>query len=397
MKRLRFGTLDRYLFMQVLPPFLVSLSAVLAALLLERLLVLFDDLAAEGSSLATFLGLLTDLLPHYLGLALPAALCVSVFLITRRMSDNNEIDALMASGVSLLRIARPFMAMGLLLGAGSVLLYGYIQPFARYDFREGFYFAAHSGWAPHLQAGMFAATSNDAMLTADGVSHNGTVLHHVFIREREHNGTVRLVTAQRGLLTIAPSQKKTRLDLWDGIILTDPKKPGGRITQTHFTHSMRVIDQSHQDNDFRVRGADARELTLFELYEFLDHPERAHAGGVPNQNITRPNLHAELDFRLARALAIPFIPALAVALAIGAKRQRPIIGLIALALILVGFDHTLQFGQGIVATGKMRGWFAIGLPLLIFCVVCLASILRRSRGSWRRRKLIRPAHWKRAA
>lgn len=389
------STVDRYLLLQLLPPFLVSLGAVLASLLLERLLVLFDDLAAEGGSVATFLALLADLLPHYLGLALPAALCVSVFLIIRRMSDNNEIDALMASGVPLIRIARPFMWAGLLLGAGSVLLYGYIQPVARYDFRAGFYLAAHSGWAPHLQAGMFATTSGDSVLTADGVSHNGTRLRQIFIREQQANGTVRLITAQRGLLTIVPSDHKTRLDLWDGVIVTDPRKPGSRPSQTHFSHSLRIMDQSHRDNSFRSRGVDARELTLFELRRQLEASHQTGLTAPINDaipKITRSTLRAELDFRLARAIAIPFIPPLAVALAIGAKRRRPIIGLIALALILVAFDHALQFGHGLVATGRMRGFAAIWLPEIIFCTICLAAIFRRSRGSWKRRKLVRPPH-----
>ncbi|GBQ84461.1 LptF/LptG family permease [Asaia krungthepensis] len=382
-----FPTLDRYLLAQLLPPFVVSLAAVLAALLLERLLVLFDDLAAEGSSLATFVSLLTDLLPHYLGLALPAALCVSVFLIIRRMSDNNEIDALMASGVSLLRIARPYMWTGVLVGCGSILLYGYIQPVARYDFRSGFYYAAHSGWAPHLQAGMFATTSGDSMLTADRVTRNGTVLHEVFIRQREPDGAVRIITARRGLVTAVPSLKQTRLDLWDGLIVYDPRNGNANATQTRFDHSMKVFDQSHDTAAFRSRGIDERELTLLELATRLESSHQSD-GAEGTGGITRSSLRAELDFRLARALAIPFIPPLAVALAIGAKRRRPIIGLIALAIVLVGFDHTLQFGHGLIATGRMRGFYAIWLPEILFCTVCLASIFRRSRGSWRRRKAI---------
>ncbi|GBQ12548.1 LptF/LptG family permease [Swaminathania salitolerans] len=395
MRRFRLSTLDRYLLAQLIPPFLVSLAAVLAALLLERLLVLFDDLAAEGSSLATFVALLTDLLPHYLGLALPAALCVSVFLIIRRMSDNNEIDALMASGVSLLRIARPYMWTGLAVGFASILLYGYIQPVARYDFRSGFYYAAHSGWAPHLQAGMFATTADDSMLTADRVSRNGTILHDIFIRQREPGGAVRIITARRGLVTAVPSLKQTRLDLWDGLIVYDPRNGKGKATQTRFTHSMRVFDQSRSTATFRSRGIDERELTLFELATRLEASHQRQGETGTQGGITRSSLRAELDFRLARAIAIPFIPPLAVALAIGAKRRRPIIGLIALALVLVGFDHMLQFGHGLVATDSVRGLYAIWLPEIVFSATCFASIFRRSRGSWRRRKAI-PLQRKRA-
>lgn len=225
------------------------------------------------------------------------------------------------------------------------------------------------------------------MLTADRVSRNGTVLHEVFIRQREPDGAVRIITAHRGLITAVPSLKQTRLDLWDGVIVYDPRDESNKANQTRFEHSMRTFDQSHDTAVFRSRGIDERELTLVELATRLEasHQSDTSTGdGV----ITRSSLRAELDFRLARALAIPFIPPLAVALAIGAKRRRPIMGLIALAIVLVGFDHTLQFGHGLIATGRMKGFYAIWMPEILFCTICMASIFRRSRGSWRRRQAI---------
>lgn len=383
----RLPILDRYLLRQMTPPFLVALGAMLVALLLERLLILFSYLATAGSSLATCIKLLTDLLPHYFGIALPAALCISVFLTIRGMSDGNEIDALQAARVSLLRISHPFMVVGITLGAASVLLYGYIQPVARYDYRQGLYFAAHTGWAPHLQGGMFATTSNRAMLTADIVTGAGTHMRRVFIRETSPGGLTRLITARTGLLTISDNVQATRLDLWNGEIVEDPfsgpflTDPARVPSVTHFTHIMRVIDREAEGNSFRSRGSDARELTMLELL-------RALRDGYPG--IKYRALRAELDFRVARALAIPFIPPLAVALAVGSRRRRSVWGLIAVATILVGFDELLTFGQSFAATGRAPIWLCIWVPELIFCAACPATLLRRSRGSWRRRKLIRP-------
>ncbi|GBR10095.1 LptF/LptG family permease [Gluconobacter frateurii] len=376
--------LDRYLLTQMIPPFVIALVAMLIALLLERLLALFDYLASAGSSLATCIKLLTDLLPHYFGIAVPAALCISVFLTIRGMSDNNEIDALEAGRVSLLRISRPFMFVGLLLGAASVLLYGYIQPVARYDYRAGFYFAAHTGWAPHLQAGMFASTSSTAVMTADNVSHAGTRMKRIFIREVNKNGVAHIITARTGQLTISNKLRSTQLDLWNGEIVDDPfpNRANFKPTVTHFSHVVRIIERPTQENSFRSRGADERELTLFELAHDLRY-------GVPG--IEYRTLRAEMDFRVAHALAIPFIPPLAVALAIGSRRRRSVWGLIAVSAILVGFDQTLMFGHSLAATGRLPIWLAIWVPLAIFCIACPATLLRRSRGSWRRRKLVRPS------
>lgn len=373
----RLPTLDRYLFRQLVPPFIIALATMLIALLLERLLVLFNHLASAGSSVSTLIMLLTDLLPHYMGLALPAALCIAVFITVHRMSEHNELDALRAAHVSLLRIAVPYMVVGLTLGALSVLLYGYLQPVARYDYRQGFYFARHTGWAPHLQSGMFATTSKHSMLTADYVDQGGSRLRRVFIREIKDNGTVQLVTAPKGLLTISELHGATQLDLWNGYILKSktPYIPGTSATVTHFIHVTRIIERTKKQTSFRSRGQDERELTLFELLHALKD-------GAPG--IGYKDLRAELDFRMARALAIPFIPLLTVAFAVGKKRRQSALGQIVLALCLVGFNEVQLFGHSLAAAGTLPFWLAIWVPELIFCVFCVYALLSRSEVSFRK-------------
>src|SRR3546814_14151904 len=84
--------------------------------------------------------------PHYLGLALPAAFFISVLLLVARLAEDSEIDALLASGLSLGRIVLPFLAIGLLLALVSLALFGYVQPHARYGYRAALHVVKHGGW-----------------------------------------------------------------------------------------------------------------------------------------------------------------------------------------------------------------------------------------------------------
>ncbi len=372
-------TLDRYLLKQLIPPFTIALGTMLVALLLERLLTLFNHLASSGSSIATLITLLSDLLPHYMGLALPAALCIAIFMTVNRMSDHNEIDVLCAGHISLLRISQPYIKVGAILATLSLLLYGYIQPIARYDYREGFYFAKHTGWAPHLQSGMFASTSSTTMLTADRVDHGGARLKNIFIRNLKDNGKAELITAPRGLLTISERDQATQLDLWDGQVIhvNTPEVPDDHATVTHFEHIARVIERSKSRKAFRSRGDDEREMTTPELFQALRH-------GSPR--ISYIVLRSEMDFRLARAISIMFIPLLAIAFAIGRKRRRSVVGQIMLAIILVGFNEILLFGHSMATNGKASVWLTIWVPEFLFCIGCTAALLARSQVSWRHRK-----------
>lgn len=369
------GTLDRYLIAQVIPPFLVALSVVMAALLLERLLVLFNLLAAGNNHLGTFLELLGTLLPHYLGLAIPAALCVSVFSVIRRMSQNEEIDAITSSGVSLVRITRPFILLGAFLGFLSFLLYGFVQPHARYDFREAFYVASHTGWAPRLQSRMFASPSNHLTLVADHVDHAGSHLEKVFIRDTSDHQE-RDITAARGHIRLASDNSAVEIDLEDGTILTDNGKNVPSLTT--FDHATKTLTEASHLSPFRKRGEDERELTSPELVSRLIQRDPA---------ISRPHMRSEVHFRLARSLTIPFIPVLAAALAIMRKRQRSSAGLVVAFIVMVGFDHLLQFGHSMVATKKAPlliiwgpAWaFVIGCSLLL---LYKAGVFQALKAQW---------------
>ncbi|MGS0648776.1 LptF/LptG family permease [Komagataeibacter melomenusus] len=368
--KLRPNTMDRYLLRQVVPPFSIALGVVMSALLLERLLVLFNMLAANGSSMKTFFGLLSDLIPHYLGLALPAAMCVSVFSIIRRMSANHEIDALTASGVSIFRICQPFVLTGAVFGVLAFSLYGFIQPYARYDYRSAFYFASHAGWTPHLQSKMFAI-SDDIMLTAESVDHAGSRLFHVFIRDNSDKTRVRYITAQKGYLYNPADGSRMRLDLVNGTIVTDTHDKPPSITG--FTRTTRLIsgEAKLDDEAYRKRGETERELTVPELYYGIRH-------GYPG--ISPSYMLAELHFRLARTAAIPFIPILACALAGVRKRQKGNPGLAIAAITLVSFDHTLQMGMSFVANMHMSPLLVIWLPTVIFAVVCVGMLIRQAGG-----------------
>lgn len=373
-------TLDRYLLKQMIPPFTIALGTMLVALLLERLLTLFNHLASSGSSVATLITLLSDLLPHYMGLALPAALCIAIFMTVNRMSDHNEIDVLCAAHISLLRISQPYIKVGAILAVLSLLLYGYIQPIARYDYREGFYFAKHTGWAPHLQSGMFASTSSTTMLTADRVDHGGSRLKNIFIRNLKDNGNIELITAPRGLLTLSERDQATQLDLWDGQVVHLSKPTNisdDHATITHFEHIARVIERSKSRQAFRSRGDDEREMTTPELLQALRY-------GDPR--ISYIVLRSEMDFRLARAISVMFIPLLAIAFAIGRKRRKSVIGQIMLAIILVGFNEVLLFGHSMATNGKASVWLTIWVPEILFCFGCTIALLARSQVSWRHRK-----------
>src|SRR5262245_42825054 len=116
--------IDRYIMRETLRPLSGALAVVLTALILERLLRLFDLMANRGGPIEQILKMAANLVPYYLGLALPAAFFISIFVVVAKLGGDNEFDALQSTGLSVRRISRPFLWLGLSLAVFSLLLYG---------------------------------------------------------------------------------------------------------------------------------------------------------------------------------------------------------------------------------------------------------------------------------
>ena len=128
--------IDRYLLRLMATPMIAALLVTLSALLLERVLRLFELLTGKGAPLGLVVSMAVNLVPHYLGLALPAAFAVGIIGVMASLSSENEVDAMEASGLSVRRIGAGFVASGAVLAVVSIGLFGYAQPYSRYAFAD---------------------------------------------------------------------------------------------------------------------------------------------------------------------------------------------------------------------------------------------------------------------
>ncbi len=90
--------------------------------------------------------MVSSLVPHYLGLALPAAFFAAIFMSVARIGDDNELDAMLATGRSIARMAVPYFIVAAALVGFNFYLYGFLQPLTRYGYNVQVHEARHTGW-----------------------------------------------------------------------------------------------------------------------------------------------------------------------------------------------------------------------------------------------------------
>src|SRR5690625_7654049 len=108
-------TFNRYLIKLLLPPLGLTLLIALLVLLVERMLRVLDFVLGAQGPVRVVAELLTYLMPHYLGLALPMALFLAVYFAFSKLSRDSELDVVLATGTGLHQLLRPVLLISLIL------------------------------------------------------------------------------------------------------------------------------------------------------------------------------------------------------------------------------------------------------------------------------------------
>lgn len=367
-------TLSRYIVAQTARPMAATILVALLALLAERALRVVDMVIGWRGSLFAIFEMLSYLVPHYMGLALPAAFFLGTFLATARMAREGELDAMQASGAGLWRYTRPLVGAAVLLTLLHLLLVGYIQPYSRYAYRAAVFAVTNVSFQTLLEPGVFTTLGQTTyhVRTLDPAKER---FEDLFLYSELDNGDLVVVTARRGRIEVQGATRPVLLELESGVQQIVPGPLSAQeirrlprsvtLRFRNFTTDLRGTEPV----GFRARGEDERELTLDELWRMRDRPP---------PHIHAEEITAELDGRLARSLSITVLPFLTVPLAIGRRRGRRSYGFVVGVLALVGYHQILQTGEGLADNGVVDTWPVIWLPAAVFTLMSLLLFLRRA-------------------
>jgi lipopolysaccharide export system permease protein len=358
--------LDWYILRSLFGPLVLCLCVLLLAMLMQWSLRLFDMAASTGAGMLLVLKMIAARVPHYLGMAVPAAFFAAIFMAVARTGDDNELDAMLATGRSITRMAAPYFVVAMTLCAFNLYLFGYLQPLTRYGFELNVYQAKQTGWSGRMEDNVFVSARQGITMGADSVGADGRELGKVFVERRE-GSSEEIIAAERGRLVPSADGKRLLLELENGMIIRD--HPNGSVLVSRFEEASINEDFTAVPPPFRERGK-LRELTLTELDS--DAPRR--------DKLTAAQLGGELHGRVAWVLLPLLLPLLALPLGMAAKRGRRAPGTVFATLALLVLWQALQFGESLAETGRAPAWLAVWLPMLVFGL--LGAWLFRSSLQW---------------
>ena len=108
------GRFDRYVLSQLLTLFGFFSLVLVMVYWINRAVILFDQLIADGQSAGVFLEFTALSLPSIITIVLPLSAFAASLYVTNRMSGEAELTVVQATGYSPFRLARPVALFGLI-------------------------------------------------------------------------------------------------------------------------------------------------------------------------------------------------------------------------------------------------------------------------------------------
>lgn len=128
-----FSLLDRYLFSQLIPPFLFSVGLVSSlGVAIGYLSDLSNKVVDKNLPITDAIQILLLKIPEFTAYALPISLMLATLLSYGRLSQDNEIIALRSCGTSLYRIIVPALVLSLIVTGITFLFSEWVVPTANY-------------------------------------------------------------------------------------------------------------------------------------------------------------------------------------------------------------------------------------------------------------------------
>lgn len=205
---------DRYMLSQFLVLFGFFALVLVLVYWVNRAVVLFDQLIANGQSAGVFLEFTFLSLPNVIRLVLPMSVFAASVYVTNRLSSESELTVMQATGFSPWRLARPVFVFGILVAVMMSILMHVLVPksTAQLNFRQNQ--ITENITARLLTEGTFLHPTEGVTFYIRDITPEG-VLQDVFLSDRRKSGEVSTYTAAEAYLLNAESGAK--LVMIDGL------------------------------------------------------------------------------------------------------------------------------------------------------------------------------------
>ncbi len=263
-----------------LVPLLLGFGVVTFILEMDVMFDYLDLVVNRGVAPGVVLQLFVLSLGYIVALSVPCAVLVAVLMTFGRLSQDNEITALRASGVNLGSVLLgPLLAAGLL-AVGLTLFNNHVLPESNHAFANLLIDIGRMRPTARLQEGVFITDFPGYNLLVQSVNGRTNEMRGVTIYQMNAGGPPTTILAKRGFLSYTPDGRNAVLELKDGEIHEVPAEEGGAkryrrmVFKTHVIYIAgagglleRSVRTSRSDREMSARELASERARVIQSYD----------------------------------------------------------------------------------------------------------------------------------
>ena len=372
-------TVYRYVLMEMLPAFSLSVSVLTLLLLLNRATFLLDLVVNKNVSPWDTLLLFLCLMPFILSITVPMSMMLTTLLAFGRMSSDMEVTAFKSSGIHLFRLIAPPLFFSLLLTALMLIFNGWVLPEANGAFKRMHFKILRDQAGIAIREKTFIDKFEGHTFYVDHQEKDGS-FSDVRVTERWSPETsVQTTLAKNGSLETNQKTYEVFFRLNDGV-MSWANRNFHTFNRLHFDrYAIRL----------KLENQLARMTDVKKEFEEMNLPELSREMGVETDPTRRNSMANEFQKRLALPFASLALTWFCAPLGLWVRSK----GFIAFVLgIVMIFIYYLMFtlGQVLSSQGTVppvlglwwsNGILALAGSYLYYLVISERSFFRSSLGS----------------
>jgi len=349
--------ISRYIFKEIAFPFIIILFVLTFVLLMGKILQIMDLMVNKGIGIFTVAKLIIFLLPAFMSFTIPIALLIAILIAMGRLSADNEITVLKASGVSLTQIYLPVAIASLIAFIITIIVGHFLVPQSNFATKRLLFTIAQQNASIGIKEKVFNADFKGILLYTEKIHPKGDFMENVMISDSRIQGEQNTILAKKAYLVADADSMTVMLRLESGSVhsVSSDLKKYRKIDFKTYDINLDLtssISGTNEDSKSSV------EMTMSELLAKMKKP------GLEKAEIRE--LAIEVHKKFSIPLSCIFFGLLALPLGIKSHRAVKSRG-VAVAIVVVSIYYLLRIGgEAFVETGYLSPVIGVWTPNIIF-------------------------------
>jgi lipopolysaccharide export system permease protein len=347
--------LRNYFLKEFIGPLFLALGVLTFVMILGNLIKIADLVINKGVDIFNVSKLLLFMIPYLLTYTLPIAALTAVLLSLGRLSSDNELVSIRASGINMFSLLLPLLVVGLILSLVLVVFNDRVIPYAHFATRKTIMDIGVKNPAAALEPGIFINSFEKYILFIYRIDQNKLTNVRIYEPQGEDK-PARTIVAKKGEFIAVPEKNMIKLKLMNGTSdEPDPENPSNFYKLNFKTYFMTLNLSQMQDKD--KIGKKPKDMTIQELRNEIKKIKKEGIDPVP--------LITEINEKISLAFSCFVLMLFGIPLAIITRRREKSINF-GMAFLIVGVYYLMLLGsEALSMQGNLNPRIAMWIPNII--------------------------------